>query len=58
MLAFSCADMVLAGIRSKIPADECLDAMREVGDAMPDSLRETAKGGLAATPTAKKLSKI
>ena len=55
MLAFSCADMVLAGIRSKIPADECLDAMREVGDAMPDSLRETAKGGLATTPTAKKI---
>ena len=56
MLAFSCADMVLAGIRSKIPADECIDAMREVGDALPDSLRETAKGGLAATPTALKLS--
>jgi len=56
MLAFSCADMVLAGIGSKIPADECLDAMREVGDQMPDSLRETAKGGLAATPTAKRLS--
>ncbi|MCR5790534.1 MAG: L-serine ammonia-lyase, iron-sulfur-dependent, subunit alpha [Lachnospiraceae bacterium] len=57
MLAFSCADMVLAGIGSKIPADECLDAMREVGDAMPASLRETAKGGLAATPTALKLSR-
>ena len=58
MLAFSCADMVLAGIESKIPADECLDAMREVGDAMPDSLRETAKGGLAATPTALRLLKM
>ncbi|MCR4655592.1 MAG: L-serine ammonia-lyase, iron-sulfur-dependent, subunit alpha [Lachnospiraceae bacterium] len=55
MLAFSCADMVLAGIGSKIPADECIDAMRAVGDAMPDSLRETARGGLAATPTARKL---
>ncbi len=58
MLAFSCADMVLAGIRSKIPADECLDAMREVGDALPCSLKETAKGGLAATPTALKMLKI
>ena len=58
MLAFSCADMVLAGIRSKIPADECLDAMREVGDALPNSLKETAKGGLAATPTARRLLKI
>ncbi len=57
MLAFSCADMVLAGISSKIPADECLDAMREVGDALPGSLKETAKGGLAATPTALKLLK-
>ena len=57
MLAFSCADMVLAGIKSKIPADECLDAMREVGDALPSSLKETAKGGLAATPTALKLLK-
>ena len=55
MLAFSCADMVLAGIGSKIPADECLDAMREVGDALPGSLKETAKGGLATTPTALKL---
>lgn len=55
MLAFSCADMVLAGISSKIPADECIDAMREVGDALPNSLKETAKGGLAATPTALKL---
>ena len=55
MLAFSCADMVLAGIRSKIPADECLDAMREVGDALPNTLKETAKGGLAATPTALRL---
>jgi L-serine dehydratase len=55
MLAFSCADMALAGIGSKIPADECLDAMREVGDALPGSLKETAKGGLATTPTALKL---
>lgn len=58
MLAFSCADMVLAGIASKIPADECLDAMREVGDALPNSLKETAKGGLATTPTALKLLNI
>ena len=58
MLAFSCADMVLAGISSKIPADECLDAMREVGDALPNTLKETAKGGLAATPTALRLLKM
>jgi L-serine dehydratase len=55
MTAFSSADMALAGIEARIPADECLDAMKEVGDAMPDTLKETAKGGLAATPTGKKL---
>ena len=55
MIAFSSADMALAGIEAKIPADECLDAMREVGDALPSTLKETAKGGLATTPTGKKL---
>ncbi|WP_029230942.1 L-serine ammonia-lyase, iron-sulfur-dependent, subunit alpha [Butyrivibrio sp. VCB2006] len=55
MIAFSSADMVLAGIDAKIPADECLDAMAEVGDSMPRTLKETAKGGLAMTPTGKKL---
>lgn len=55
MIAFSSADMALAGIKARIPADECLDAMREVGDALPASLKETAEGGLAATPTGRKL---
>ena len=57
VIAFSSADLALAGISAKIPADECLDAMRRVGDAMPDALRETAKGGLAACPTALRLQK-
>ena len=43
--------MALAGIQSVIPVDEVIDAMAEVGQAMPPALRETAKGGLAATPT-------
>lgn len=55
MLSFSSADMALAGVAARIPADECLDAMREVGDAMSPSLKETACGGLAATPTGMKL---
>ncbi|MBR6185004.1 MAG: L-serine ammonia-lyase, iron-sulfur-dependent, subunit alpha, partial [Clostridia bacterium] len=55
MIAFSSADMALAGIEARIPADECLDAMREVGDALPASLKETAEGGLAATPTGRRL---
>lgn len=48
--AVSCADMALAGIESKILADEVIDAMRSVGDMMPSALRETGQGGLAATP--------
>ena len=56
-IAFSSADLALAGIGAKIPADECLDAMREVGDALPASLKETAGGGLAATPTGRALKK-
>ena len=55
MVAFSSADLALAGIEARIPADECLDAMREVGDALPSALKETAGGGLAATPTGRKL---
>lgn len=54
-IAFSSADMALAGIESKIPADECIGAMREVGCSIPSALRETAKGGLAATPTGERL---
>lgn len=53
--AISAADMALAGVRSRIPFDQVIDAMREVGDALPLSLRETGKGGLAATPYAKKV---
>ena len=55
MIAFSSADLALAGIQARIPADECLDAMREVGDALPSALKETAGGGLATTPTGRKL---
>ena len=57
VIAFSSADLVLAGIGSKIPADECLDAMRSIGDTMPVTLKETAKGGLASTPTGIRLQK-
>lgn len=48
--AMSCADMAMAGITSRIPPDQVIDAMGEVGEKMDVSLRETAKGGLAATP--------
>ncbi len=53
--AFLGADLALAGIKSRIPPDEVITALKEVGHALPESLRETAQGGLANTPTAKKI---
>lgn len=50
-IAIGAADMSLAGIRSVIPVDEVVTAMREVGEMIPSALRETAQGGLAVTPT-------
>lgn len=55
--AITCADMAMAGIESVIPADQVFDAMREVGDLLPSSLKETGKGGLAATPEGIRISK-
>lgn len=49
--ALTSADLANAGIRSRIPPDEVFDAMRTVGKMLPEDLRETGKGGLAATPT-------
>ena len=56
--ALGCADMALAGIDSGIPFDEAVQAMDEVGAQLPPALRETAQGGIAATPTGKKLADI
>jgi len=55
--ALAAAEMALAGIESIIPADEVIDAMGSIGNLMPRVLKETAEGGLAATPTARKLFK-
>ena len=51
--AIVAADMALAGVKSRIPCDEVIEAMYKVGQAMSNDLKETAQGGLAATPTAK-----
>ena len=48
--AISCADMALAGVTSRIPVDQVIDCMGDVGHRMPEEFRETALGGLAATP--------
>ncbi|HCD41650.1 MAG: L-serine ammonia-lyase, iron-sulfur-dependent, subunit alpha [Bacillota bacterium] len=56
-VALAAADMALAGIESVIPADEVIETMGIVGRDMPASLRETALGGLAVTPTGKRLAR-
>jgi L-serine dehydratase len=53
--AMVAADMALAGITSRIPCDEVIGAMFKIGQSMPTALRETGKGGLAATPTGRQL---
>jgi L-serine dehydratase len=55
--AFVSAELALAGIESKIPVDEVIHAMKTIGDCMIPALKETAEGGLAATPTAKRYMK-
>ena len=51
------ADLALSGVESLIPFDEVVAAMKNVGRAMSPDLRETARGGVAASPTAKALQK-
>lgn len=53
--ALAAADMSLAGVESVIPPDEVIQAMYTIGNEMPETLRETGLGGLAATPTGKAL---
>lgn len=55
--ALVATDMALAGITSAIPVDQVVDAMYQVGSAMPTAFRETAEGGLAVTPKGKALAK-
>ena len=49
--AFTASELACAGITSAIPADEVILAMKQVGNLMSSSLKETSEGGLAATPT-------
>lgn len=55
--AVASADMAIAGLRSQIPVDEVIDAMRTIGQNMPEAIRETGEGGLAGTPTGIKIRK-
>ena len=54
--AIVAADLALAGVKSRIPCDEVIEAMHIVGKRMPKIYKETAEGGLAATPTGRKLA--
>lgn len=53
--ALTSVDLALAGVESLIPFDEVVEAMYKIGKSLPDSLKETALGGLAVTPTGKDL---
>ena len=55
--ALCTADLVMAGVDSKIPFDDALAAMYKVGKSLPESLRETALGGVAITKAGLKLKK-
>ena len=54
-LAFTAAELALAGIQSHIPVDEVILAMKKIGREMSESLKETAEGGLACTKTGRLL---
>ncbi len=54
--ALTAANLALAGIESVIPIDEVIGAMKSVGNLMVTALKETAEGGLAATPTGRKIA--
>jgi L-serine dehydratase len=55
MIAMAAAEMALSGVKSAIPIDEVIDAMGGIGKQMPCTLRETAQGGLAMTPTGRRI---
>jgi L-serine dehydratase len=56
-IALAGIEMALAGVRFPIPVDEVIDTMGEIGRSMDVRYRETAGGGLAATPTGRRLAK-
>ena len=55
MNAVTSAELTMAGIESRIPADEVFDAMSAVGKDMNPNIKETGKGGVAGTVTGQKI---
>ncbi len=56
-IAYSAAQMAIAQVTGIIPVDECVIALGEVGQSLEDRYKETAKGGLAATPTGRRIAR-
>ena len=56
-IAYSSAQMALAGVHAVIPVDECVDTMGEVGQSLESKYKETAEGGLATSPTGQRIMK-
>jgi L-serine dehydratase len=56
-IAYSSAQIALAGVSAVIPVDECIEAMGEIGESMETRYKETAMGGLAATKTGQTIAK-
>lgn len=56
-IAMAAVEMAIAGIEFRIPVDEVIDTMGEIGRSMDVRYRETAGGGLAATPTGRRLTR-
>jgi len=56
-IALAGIELAMAGVEFKIPVDEVIDVMGEIGRSMDIRYRETAGGGLAATPTGRRLAK-
>ena len=56
-IALAGIELALAGVEFKIPVDEVIDVMGEIGRSMDIRYREPAGGGLAATPTGRRLAK-
>lgn len=49
------SELALAGVESKIPLDEVIDALEQTGKLMSPLLKESSQAGLATTKTALKL---
>lgn len=57
-IAYSSAQIAIAGVNAVIDVDECVMAMGEIGQSMETKYKETAMGGLAATPTGQKIAQM